>query len=150
MKKAVLFLLCAVMCCVLFSCKPKDGEPDLTETKKISVTFINDVEKADIWILPQTEKNLKSSLWGTATISKLERGDNRTVKINESDEGKYIVRIIDFDHAYFSADDMVIEDNGTIHFQTDETKYEAEIVSVDRSGNTLSSKEAFQGVFGAN
>ena len=150
MKKLLLILLCATTCFVLFSCKEKDGEPDMTEPNKtISVTFVNDVEKADIWILPQTEENRKTSLWGTATISKRDSGDKRTVEISSFDEGKYIVRIIDSDHAFYSADDMILGDNCTIHFKSDETKYESSIVVLDKDGKILYSKEAFQGVFGA-
>lgn len=44
-----------------------DGELYIKENaldlgKTISVTFINKVEEADIWILPQTEENLQTSL----------------------------------------------------------------------------------------
>ena len=117
--------------------------------KTISVTFINEVEEADIWILPQTEENLKTSLWGTATISKLKSGERKTVGINGSSE-KYIVRIIDVDHAYYSADDIVLQDNYTIRFQTNESKYEASIVTSDTSGNAVTSENVFQGVLGAS
>ena len=118
--------------------------------KTISVTFINDVEKADIWILPQTKENLKTSLWGTATISKLKPGEKKTISINDFEEGRYIVRIIDDDKAYYSANDIVLKENYTIRFKTDETKYEAELVTLDQNGEAVSKTEAFQGVLGAN
>ena len=118
--------------------------------KTISVTFINDVEKADIWILPQTKKNLKTSLWGTATISKLKPGEKKTISINDFEEGRYIVRIIDDDKAYYSANDIILKENYIIRFKTDETKYEAELVTLDQNGEAVSKTEAFQGVFGAN
>ena len=118
--------------------------------KTISVTFINDVEKADIWILPQTKENLKTSLWGTATISKLKPGEKKTISINDFEEGRYIVRIIDDDKAFYSANDIVLKENYTIRFKTDETKYEAELVTLDQNGEAVSKTEAFQGVLGAN
>ena len=118
--------------------------------KTISVTFINDVEKADIWILPQTKENLKTSLWGTATISKLKPGEKKTISINDFEEGRYIVRIIDDDKAFYSANDIVLKEKYTIRFKTDETKYEAELVTLDQNGEAVSKTEAFQGVLGAN
>lgn len=118
--------------------------------KTISVTFINDVEEADIWILPQTEENLKTSLWGTATISKLKPGERKTISINDFEKGRYIVRIIDEDKAYYSANDIILKENYTVHFQTDGSKYEAELVTLDQNGRTVSASKAFQGVFGAN
>lgn len=157
MKKLLSVLLCILLCFALSACKGKDDGSAMTNTdetkvqESISVTFINDVADADIWILPQTDENLRSSLWGTATISKLKAGDKRTADINNiSENGKYIVRIIDADHAYFSAKDMVLEDSYTIRFKTDDSKYEAKIISFDQNGKELFSKEAFQGVFGAN
>ncbi len=118
--------------------------------KTISVTFINDVEKADIWILPQTKENLKTSLWGTATISKLKSGEKKTISINDFEEGRYIVRIIDDDKAYYSANDIILKENYIIRFKTDETKYEAELVTLDQNGEAVSTTEVFQGVLGAN
>ena len=156
MKRIMLIVMCSVMCFVLFSCKNEDGESDMKvkETKPektVSVTFVNDVEEADIWILPQTEENLKTTLWGTASVSGLKAGEKAGVEVSAQDDGKYIVRIIDADKAYYSANDMILGDSGTVRFQTGDTKYEAEIVSLDRSGSVLSSKkEAFQGVLGAN
>lgn len=150
MKKPLLILLCLILSLMLFSCKGNGGESEMkNKTKVISVTFINDVEEADIWILPQTEENLKTSLWGTATIPKLKAGEKTTVKLSDSAD-KYIVRIIDVDHAYYSADDITLSDGYSIHFKTDERKHEAVISDIDESGNVISSKEAFQGVFGAN
>ena len=152
MKRLLLLLLSVTMCSVLCSCKEKDGGSELKSesNKTISVTFINDVEKADIWILPQTKENLKTSLWGTATISKLKPGEKKTISINDFEEGRYIVRIIDDDKAYYSANDIILKENYIIRFKTDETKYEAELVTLDQNGEAVSTTEAFQGVLGAN
>ena len=134
------FTICHNVFCAVFLAD-RDGE---------AVTFINDVEKADIWILPQTKENLKTSLWGTATISKLKPGEKKTISINDFEEGRYIVRIIDDDKAFYSANDIVLKENYTIRFKTDETKYEAELVTLDQNGEAVSKTEAFQGVLGAN
>lgn len=130
-----------------------EDETDRKETpaesgKTISVTFVNEVEEADIWILPQTEENLQTSLWGTATISKLKPGEQKTVGINGNQE-KYIVRIIDVDQAYYSANDIALDENYMIRFRTDESKFEAKLVTSDPEGNSVTSENIFQGVFGA-
>lgn len=116
--------------------------------KTISVTFVNEVEEADIWILPQTEENLQTSLWGVATIPKLKSGVQKTVGINGNQE-KYIVRIIDVDQAYYSANDIALDENYMIWFRTDESKFEAKLVTSDPRGNSVTSENIFQGVFGA-
>lgn len=116
--------------------------------KTISVTFVNEVEEADIWILPQTEENLQTSLWGIATIPKLKSGVQKTVGINGNQE-KYIVRIIDVDQAYYSANDIALDENYMIRFRTDESKFEAKLVTSDPEGNSVTSENILQGVFGA-
>lgn len=153
MKKVLLIILCVLTSMILFSCKDGDDVKKNSETtseKTISVTFVNDVEEADIWIMPHTQENLKTSLWGTATISKLNAGEKQTVSIGESEDEKYIVRIIDKDKAYYSASEMILETGYTVQFKTDDSKYEAAIVSLDQNGKEIASKKAFQGVFGAN
>lgn len=155
MKKLLIIFMSMMMCLVLFSCKDKDGDPDMKKSetkaeKTVSVTIINDVEEADFWIMPHTEENLKTSLWGTATVPKLKAGEKQTVSIGEAENGKYIIRAIDADKAYFSASDMVLGDNYTVYFTTDESKYEAEIETLDENSKKVSSKHAFRGVLGAN
>lgn len=114
------------------------------------VTFLNAVETADVWILPQTEENVKSSLWGTATIGKLGAGEQREVGIDETDGAEtYIIRIIDDDHAYYAVKDVRLGDGYSIRFQTSDTKYDAVIEIVDADENVLTAEPAFVGVFGA-
>lgn len=117
----------------------------------ISVTFLNNVEEADIWILPQTEENLKTSLWGTPTISKMSVGEQKAVTIGDEGTGKYIIRIIDCDHAFYATSDLALDNSYTIRFETYETKYDAAITVLDKNGAIVSSNEnVFEGVFGAN
>lgn len=157
MKKILLIALCVVISLGLFSCKNKENDEkskkisESSAEKLISVEFINEVVKADVWILPQTEENLKSSLWGTATISKIKAGERKTVKIKENEEKTYIIRLIDTEKAYFSVNDVVLDNNYSIVFKTDESKYDAVISVFDENGvETNSAIKAFQGVLGAN
>lgn len=129
-----------------------DTEKNVAEPgKAASVTFINEVEEADIWILPQTEKILKTTLWGKATIAKLKRGDNKKALLNTTENKKYIIRIIDVDSAYYAADDFVLDDNYVIRFYTNDSKYDSALEVFDEKGNISASKtDAFEGVLGAN
>ena len=117
----------------------------------ISVTFLNNVEEADIWILPQTEDNPNSSLWGTPTVSKMRVGEQKAVTVSDEGTSRYIVRIIDCDQAIYAASDVVLDDGYTIRFEMEETKYDASITVLDQNGNAAFVKESvFEGVFGAN
>lgn len=117
----------------------------------ISVTFLNNVEEADIWILPQTEDNPNSSLWGTPTVSKMRVGEQKAVTVSDERTGRYIVRIIDCDQAFYAASDVVLDDGYTIRFEMEETKYDASITVLDQNGNAAFVKESvFEGVFGTN
>ena len=122
-----------------------------TEPKDvITVTFRNEIEDADIWILPQTDENLKTSLWGTATIGGLDRGAEKTVTVSDvSSNNIYIIRIIDDDSAYYSVDNVYLDDGYSINFTTNDRRYESTIDVTDDHGELLSSQEAFTGMFGS-
>jgi|GEM_PF-557228 len=116
----------------------------------IAVTFDNEVADADVWILPQTEKNLETSLWGRATVGKLGAGKTKEVYLTEFDPAQtWLVRIIDVDHAYYSADDLKLGDGFQIVFRSDDSRYDSVIEVLDRDGTVLSSAKAFTGMLGA-
>ena len=121
------------------------------DSKMISVTFINEVEAADVWILPQTEENLKTSLWGAPSFSKMSIGGSDTCVVNCASTGRYIVRIIDADGAYYAANDLVLDDHYTVRFETQGSKYEAAVVTLDDRGDRSAITEnVFKGVLGAD
>ncbi len=117
---------------------------------QISIRFINSVETADIWILPQTEKNMKTSLWGTATVGGLSKGGEAEVCLTEDYDAKsWLIRIIDDEQAFYSARDVILENGCTIVFKSDHSKFDAVLEVLDQDGTVISSGEAFTGVFGA-
>ena len=116
----------------------------------VAVTFRNEVEKADVWILPQTEENLKTSLWGTPGASALGVGDSAELRLKDPEDAEaWLVRIIDDDHAYYSAQDLHLEDGYTVVFRSEGAKFEAVIEVLDPSGAVVFTAEAFTGVLGA-
>ena len=121
---------------------------DVIRTKEVSVTFVNGVEDADVWILPQTEENLGTMLWGTPTLGGSAKGSTETCRI-EGGAKKYIVRIIDRDEAYFAAKDFFLHDGWTVRFTTDTDKYDAALAVFDENGNVIGEKDGvFEGVLG--
>ena len=116
----------------------------------IAVTFRNEVEQADLWILPQTEENLKTSLWGTPSAGALGVGESAELCLTEDESAEaWLVRIIDTDHAYYAAQDLRLEDGYTVVFQSEGAKFDAVIEVRDENGTVVYAAEAFTGVLGA-
>ena len=116
----------------------------------VSVSFQNEVEEADVWLLPQTEENLKTSLWGTPSAGALEKGESVELTLtNPGYAEAWLVRIIDRNKAYYSAQDLKLEDGYTVVFKSEGSKFDAVIELHDASGAVVFSAEAFTGVLGA-
>ena len=138
-----------IMIFTLFGCGKQKHELHF-DRECFRVTFINNVETADVWVLPQTDDNLKSSLWGTASAKSLEVNTQRDITLSKTDESElYIVNIIDADHAYYSAQNIRLDDGYVIRFTTEDSKYDAYIEVLNTDGAVLMKQEAFVGVFGA-
>ena len=116
----------------------------------VSVSFQNEVAEADVWLLPQTEENLKTSLWGTPSAGALEKGASAELTLTNPEYAEaWLVRIIDRNKAYYSAQDLKLEDGYTVVFKSEGAKFESVIEVHDAGGNLVSSAEAFTGVLGA-
>ena len=116
----------------------------------VSVTFQNEVEEADVWLLPQTEENLKTSIWGTPSAGALRKGETAELTMTNPEYAEtWLVRIIDRNKAYYSAQDLQLEDGYTVVFKSEGSKFDAVIELHDASGAVVFSAEAFTGVLGA-
>ncbi len=116
----------------------------------VSVTFQNDVGEADVWLLPQTEENLKTTLWGTPSAGALGKGESAELTLTNPEYAEaWLVRIIDRNKAYYSAQDLKLEDGYTVVFKSEGSKFDAVIEVHDASGAVVFSAEAFTGVLGA-
>lgn len=122
---------------------------------QINVTFVNEVNEADIWILPQTEENTNST-WGNATISKLPVKEEREISLQENrDSESWIINII-AGYQYYSVSDIALKEGYTIIFKTETKEYNGiqhknEFIEIlDQNGNLLSKNEdIFIGSLGA-
>ena len=149
MKKAVWIILCCLLLPLLCCCRaeeqsdPAQPEPEIEYTR--TVTFVNGVTEADVWLMPQTEANLKTSLWGTATASEVKTGESREVRLPEpGDTGCYIFRMIDVDQFYYSANDLVLEDGWTFRITMEENDLETLTVEVtDADGAVMGTYSVF-------
>ena len=116
----------------------------------VSISFQNEVEEADIWLLPQTEENLKTSLWGTPSAGALEKGASAELALTNPEYAEaWLVRIIDRGKAYYSARDLKLEDGYTVVFKSEGSKFDAVIEVHDANDTVVFSAEAFTGVLGA-
>ena len=127
-----------------------ESHNSMAAQERFCVTFENRVQGADIWILPQTAENLKTTLWGTPTIGKLAAGGTTEVILTGSYEAEaWIVRIIDAEQALYSANDLKLAEGYRILFRSEGSKFDAVIEVLDPEGSVVFSGEAFSGSLGA-
>lgn len=138
MKKAactVMFLLLLLLLC---SCQTE--EPSKMEN---TVTFINTVTEADVWILPQTARNLKTTVWGTATAEKVKTGESRKAALCEpGNDGLYIFRMIDTDGFYYSANGISLKADRQLRIKESDT-HEFSLEVTDSNGVLQNTYDVF-------
>lgn len=111
MKRTIIYLIATLLLC---GCKANNTDT----VSDMYITVINGVKDADIWILPETEENLKTTVWGTATASDVKTNESRKAPLCEAEEnGLYIIRMIDTDKIFYSADGIMLESGWTVHIK---------------------------------
>ena len=144
MKKSILIILSLILIIILCSCdKGEQGNMQTTNANIGNVTFINEISEADIWILPQTEENLKTTVWGTATAALVKTGESRKIPLCEpSDDGLYIFRMFDTDGYYYSANGLTIEAGWTVKIKGEDL-HSITIEVTDENGTLQKTYEVF-------
>ena len=152
-EKGLKTLFCLFLVLTLFACqKQEEAKPEETETsttgEMMKIRFVNEVEDTDLWILPQTEKNLKTSLWGKATVAMLKKEDAIEVAIEETSDHLYILRLIDQRGALYSANDFELHDGDTIVFDAiDDDFVRARLTLLDKEGKEVKvAEDVFEGM----
>ena len=113
-QKAIWIAVSIITLLLLCSCRAKE-QTEMEKPNPQTVTFVNGVQDADVWILPQTAENLKTTLWGTATASKVQTGESREAPLCEpGDDGLYLLRMIDTDHFYYSVNGITLQAGWTM------------------------------------
>lgn len=114
MKNTIIIIGCLLLLLLSCGCKSKE-QNDMESKKTKTVVFINGVQDADVWLLPQTEANLKTTVWGTASASGVKTGESRRISLGEpGDDGLYLFRMIDSESFFYSADALTLEDGWTL------------------------------------
>lgn len=112
MKKAIALMGCLLLL-LICGCQAKENN-DMGNTESKTVVFVNGVQDADIWLLPQTEENLKTTVWGAASAADVKAGETHEIALGAANDGLYIFRMIDTDGMYYSADNLTLEGGFTL------------------------------------
>lgn len=89
MRKILMVLILAGF--FVMSCDKKNE--NLTGSS-ISVSFTSQIESADVWIIPNTEENRKTTNLGKAIIPKAVAGSEYSVLLPDIESHEYILRMI--------------------------------------------------------
>ena len=140
MKKKALIVLC-LLTALLSGCEIKE-KSDTADTKGSTVNFINEICEADVWILPETEENLKTTVWGAATLSKTQTGEEYEIPLSEAGaDGLYIFRMIDTEGFYYSANGIELKNGRTLTVKEEKGSIKLEVT--DGNGNLKNMYEVF-------
>ena len=135
-RKCILSAACLLLCGVMCSCSSGGDK------KNESVTVINEVKDADIWIMKDTEEVRKTSVWGTATFGKLGKDKQATRTISElGGPGLCAFRMIDKDKIYYSANEVKLEAGYTLKITGSDFECILEVTEAD--GKTKQTYEVF-------
>ena len=146
-KKSLLLAACALIGALLCGCGKTEqtvpADPKPSPESGAAIVFVNGLEQADVWILPETEKNLKTTVWGTATVSKVKTDESRQAELCEPGvDGLYLFRMIDTDSFYYSANGISLEDGWTVEIkENDLNNYSLEVR--DKNGKTQKTYDVF-------
>lgn len=108
-----------------------------------TVTIINHVQTADIWLLPETQANLKTTLWGTATAAGVQTGENRQIPLCEPGEnGCFILRMIDTQEFYYSANSLALSEGDCLEINCENVQL-VTLTITDKNGEIKQTCDVF-------
>ena len=108
-----------------------------------NVTFFNESEKMDVWFLPETDENRKTSIWGKATLAGVASGASSALKVSKpATVETFIFRSIDEDKIYYEANGLVIEEGSSIRLRKNEP-FSFTIEVSDSDGKTVGTYTVF-------
>lgn len=108
----------------------------------ITISVTNNFTEADIWILPDTQENRKTTLMGQAQIKSGAEEDTVKLKLS-SETDKYLVRMIDTAQMYYSADGVEIENGQSLIIRKGEGNMSAVIEIISSEGEMINEYEMF-------
>lgn len=145
--RIVLFIL-ILSAVFLFACASgsrtsKDAQ-EVAPEETITIGFVNSVQTADVWIIPDTEENRKTSVWGTASVKNAEPEKEYPVSIPRNDGDTYLLRMIDKDHIYYESKSVtLLEGYSLIIYRNEENDWDIRLVVYDSDGKELTDESVF-------
>lgn len=138
MKKSLCSIILAVLSISLCACggepqtDPKPAaETESPQAETISIILRNEVREADVWIIPDTEDNRSTSIWGTATVAGAAPGSDYSAELAESDTYEYLLRMIDTEGIYYEANTLTLSDGCTVTLTQNGNEVKLEIRDAD-------------------
>ena len=108
-----------------------------------TVTIINEVRDADVWILSDTEQNRKTTVWGKATAAQVAAGKSRRAELcAPGDGGLYLFRMIDADSFYYSVSEIRLKNGWQLTVSGDELDG-VKVTVADENGTVQKEYDAF-------
>lgn len=148
MKNLLLIIVCLLLGILLTACKNREQTNPKQEAPPSgggpSVTFINEIEEADVWLLPETKENLKTTLWGTPSLKKIAAGEKRPFTLSApGPSGLYILRVIDKNGMYYSVNGVAFADGYCARLKAGEEPMAAWLEIADKDGQTVKTYSVF-------
>ena len=124
-RQALSAVLLTAVIMVLSGC---GQQSDQLISLSFTVTFVNEIQEASHWFLPDTEENRKKSLWGEASVaavSGLKTNQATEIVIEGTEESdQYLLRMIDTDQIYYAFDSLVLKEGCSLRFYRDSSAFE--------------------------
>lgn len=140
MKKVLLIMVCLLT--LLCGCHTKE-QNNVNQTESKTVTFLNGVTDADVWLLPDTPANRKTTVWGKATLPQVKTGESRALALcDPGDDGRYLLRMIDTDGFYYAANGVALAAGWTVQVKEDDAHAVTATVT-DETGAVKDTYEVF-------
>ncbi len=100
----------------------------------ITISYVNEISTADVWIIADTPENHKTSIWGTATLKDAEPEKEYSTDIEKSDDDHYLLRMIDKDELYYESGSFELKDGYSLLVCEGDSFQEPLIIIYDDTG----------------
>lgn len=145
LKKTILILIGVFVMLGLFGCgKQKTPPQNAKVDDMIEIRVLNQIGAADIWVLPNTEENRKTTVWGKAMVSRNivpdDEGTTVTIPVG-TDE--YLFRMIDTDEMYYEANGIVLDDHQSLVIREGEEDMTAVVAVYSAEGTLMAEYDVF-------
>lgn len=110
----------------------------------VEIAVRNRIADADLWILPDVEKNRHTTLWGKATLSRADVSEDLPISVRiPSEPGTYLIRLIDSRQMYYAVGGVGLREKQTIVIENGERPMTASVRVQDPAGEIVSAYELF-------